>query len=103
MEIRQDGEQGKRRTEISGGTDGALSSGEPFVFAEMGNMRLDFPAGGCAAEDAKKVADTVAVCKIITQPVSQYTVFSNVDQKTNNTYKYIARQGRSRASYRARR
>lgn len=42
----------------------------------MGKMRLDFPAGGWAAEDAKNVADTVAV----RTSLSQHRAFSNVDQ-----------------------
>lgn len=47
-------------TEISGGTDGALSSGLPFVLAEIGRIKFDFFAAGWTGEEAKNVAETVA-------------------------------------------
>lgn len=50
-------------TEIAGGTDGALSSGlaPPVPEAEMGMTRFAFLAAGCAGDDSKNVADTVAM------------------------------------------
>ena len=49
-------------TEMAGGTDGALSSGLelPVPGAEIGMMRSAFFAAGCAVDDSKKVAETVA-------------------------------------------
>ena len=52
-----------RLTEVAGGTDGALSSGLGPESAEIGRMRSAFFAGECSREEAKKVADTVAISK----------------------------------------